>query len=155
MNGKNGHIQRVIDAVRPIGNKRRAYIMFSAFAWLFTSGVIGGAGIIAVQYAPMWMSTLLAMLWLGVTVAGGGMIAVISMRMSADEPQGVFDRVKRLIAQAGVDGITARDISVKADMEIVDVWRIVQAIEDEEGKFERLNFPNHIERYRVKHERPL
>ncbi|HEY4722485.1 MAG TPA: hypothetical protein VII92_11595, partial [Anaerolineae bacterium] len=103
MNGKNGHIQRVIEAVRPIGNKRRAYIMFSAFAWLFTSGVIGGAGIIAVQYAPTWMSTMLAMLWLGVTVAGGGVIAAISMRMDADEPQGVFDRVKTLIAQAGVD----------------------------------------------------
>ena len=155
MNGKNGHIQRVIEAVRPIGNKRRAYILFSAFAWLFLSGVIGGAGVVAVQYAPQWMSMLLAMLWLGVTVAGGAMIAVISMRMSADEPQGVFDRVKTLIAQAGVDGITARDIAVKADMEIVDVWRIVQAVEEEEGKFERLNFPNHVERYRVKHERSL
>jgi len=155
MNGKNGHIQRVIEAVRPIGNKRRAYIMFSAFAWLFTSGVIGGAGIIAVQYAPQWMSTLLAMLWLGVTVAGGAMIAAISMRMSADEPQGVFDRIKTYISQAGVEGITARDVAVKADMEITDVWRIVQAIEEEEGKFERLNFPNQVERYRVKHERPL
>lgn len=155
MRGKNGHIQRVIDAVRPIGNSRRAFILVGSFTWLFASGVIGGAGIVAAQFAPQWMSTLLAALWLGVTIVGAIMIGSVAAQMNRDEPQGIFDRVKRVIADSGSDGISARDVAVKCDIEMMDVWRIVQAIEDEEGKFERLAFPNHVERYRVKRERPL
>lgn len=155
MNGKNGHIRRVIDAVRPIGNSRRAFILVGSFAWLFASGVIGGAGIVAVQFAPQWMSTLLAALWLGVTIIGAIMIGATAALMNRDEPQGIFDKVKLIIAASGADGISAHDIAVKCDVEMMDAWRLVQAIEDEEGKFERLISPNHSERYRVKRERAL
>ena len=126
---------KLINAVRPIGNKRRAFILLGAFAWLFLSGVIGGAGVVAANYAPPGVSTTLAGLWLGVSIVGAIIVGGVSARMAADEPTSLLDRVLTTIAGYGDHGVRPSLLADRLNIDRTDLDRLLAILFDD-GKIE-------------------